>query len=869
MVESLTISRIKSEDPAFNYEKLREKGIATLQNIGSSTWTDHNIHDPGITILEFLCFALTDLSYRASYPIPDLLASHPENGESSPSHFLSAKRIFPNKAVTVSDYRKLLIDIEKIKNAWVVPRNKTAFADLYHKKLSLTPPVSKRWESFEIRGFYDVWLEFDIHITADEKEETKAVAKDLLMNNRNLSEDFLGIDEIGQEQYRLCSEIELEAGADPIEVLSRVFFNIRLYLNPLIRFYLLDELFDKGMSTDSIFEGPLLEHGFIIDEELENADLRTEIYLSDIMQQILSVEGVQNILEIVFNPLAEGKSPVNPWIIPVTASKQPVVNILASQVVVYKGGMPFRPDLMLVKEKSDQLFEDFYNQNESLTTEDIPFDQGTDLSVEQYNSIQQHFPKNYGISHWGLPSDATLKRKMQAKQLQAYVYLFDQLMANYFSQIAHLKNLLSVDVETKTYFTQLVQDFKDAEDLFVSPENLLESIQLASENPDTFDRRRNLFLDHLLSRFSETFSDYLGILKTAFGESDKETERAGILNTKINFLKNYPAHSSERFSGYNYALPEDYWDTDNISGLQKRLQHLLGIQDMKRRSLVNIYVTIEHVTDEEAEGFEFFVRENGTNKVLLKSPVKFDSKVAAEDRLLHVLELMEDFGRYEIVEEEADQFIYLLKAGNGDIMATSDDIYDSRSTAEAGFLQARQSLEGDYCEEGIFLLENLLLFPEDEGNEPPLSPPTSPTDAEDGLLPLELDENGKASENLDPYSFRISIVAPAYATRFMNMDFRRYCERTIRMEMPAHLYPRICWVSNEQLLAFEKAYKSWLAVKAGELEDPDRVILSELIDVLTNLHSVYPKSRLQDCSSLEERQLFLLNKNALGTIKSS
>ena len=27
-------------------------------------WTDHNTHDPGITVLEALCYVLTDLQYR-------------------------------------------------------------------------------------------------------------------------------------------------------------------------------------------------------------------------------------------------------------------------------------------------------------------------------------------------------------------------------------------------------------------------------------------------------------------------------------------------------------------------------------------------------------------------------------------------------------------------------------------------------------------------------------------------------------------------------------------------------------------------------------------------------------------------------------
>jgi len=29
-------------------------------------WTTHNTHDPGITVLELLAYALTDLQYRSS-----------------------------------------------------------------------------------------------------------------------------------------------------------------------------------------------------------------------------------------------------------------------------------------------------------------------------------------------------------------------------------------------------------------------------------------------------------------------------------------------------------------------------------------------------------------------------------------------------------------------------------------------------------------------------------------------------------------------------------------------------------------------------------------------------------------------------------
>ncbi len=64
MSDTLTISTQKPTDIAFDYEELRKTGIRHIENLASQIWTDYNIHDPGITSLEILCYALTDLSYR-------------------------------------------------------------------------------------------------------------------------------------------------------------------------------------------------------------------------------------------------------------------------------------------------------------------------------------------------------------------------------------------------------------------------------------------------------------------------------------------------------------------------------------------------------------------------------------------------------------------------------------------------------------------------------------------------------------------------------------------------------------------------------------------------------------------------------------
>ena len=186
--------------------------------------------------------------------------------------------------------------------------------------------------------------------------------------------------------------------------------------------------------------------------------------------------------------------------------------------------------------------------------------------------------------------------------------------------------------------------------------------------------------------------------------------------------------------------------------------------------------------------------------------------------------------------------------------------------ANTGVMNLIKLFSSVRSEEGMFLVEHLLLLPEKMMKDPE----TGLLMVDDGkdFMSICVDQNCDECEDTDPYSFRLSIVLPAYATRFLNMDFRRYCERIIRMETPSHLFPKICWVNNEQLQEFEKAYQAWLEVKAGVTEDPDRLILIRFVSILTALKTVYPPAMLEDCKNTGERKLFLLNQNALGTLKS-
>ena len=79
---------------------LRAEGLKYVEQLARRIWTDYNVHDPGITILELLCYAITDLGYRTSYPIQDILTEQKDSLQKLHAQFVSAARILPSKPVT-------------------------------------------------------------------------------------------------------------------------------------------------------------------------------------------------------------------------------------------------------------------------------------------------------------------------------------------------------------------------------------------------------------------------------------------------------------------------------------------------------------------------------------------------------------------------------------------------------------------------------------------------------------------------------------------------------------------------------------------------------------------------------------------------
>lgn len=65
----------KPVDPLTDFADLRRAGIDYAQQASGDIWTDYNLHDPGVTLLEQTCFALSQIAYQVGLPTRDLLTN--------------------------------------------------------------------------------------------------------------------------------------------------------------------------------------------------------------------------------------------------------------------------------------------------------------------------------------------------------------------------------------------------------------------------------------------------------------------------------------------------------------------------------------------------------------------------------------------------------------------------------------------------------------------------------------------------------------------------------------------------------------------------------------------------------------------------
>ncbi len=126
--------------PPLTFEALRQAGISHAQEASADLWTDYNLHDPGVTLLEQTCYALTELAYRSDLPLRDLLTGADGVLNFDELGLFSATAVLRSAPVTRSDLETCLGSLPQaarvrlsetgrqgLLNAQVIPQ--TGFSD--------------------------------------------------------------------------------------------------------------------------------------------------------------------------------------------------------------------------------------------------------------------------------------------------------------------------------------------------------------------------------------------------------------------------------------------------------------------------------------------------------------------------------------------------------------------------------------------------------------------------------------------------------------------------------------------------------------------------------------------------------------------
>lgn len=566
------IPKSRPDHISLDFDRLRAEGIQHLEKLATEIWTDFNAHDPGITTMEVLCYAITDLAYRTRMlPIQDLAAG---NGSAKP--WFEAYEILPVRPVTPNDLRRVLIDVEGVKNAWLErtkpsdpvftgrdgkqwflqagsrkykwiedpndsenldkaqllqwakpffedEKSFTGFEAFVnnHSQLATPAKIAVAISLFEenplyshiaekmechlghfpiekftpthddasdealtdgtenepptndpitLNGLYRVRIELDDHLNpANPKHIQRAVRQAFarLSDNRGLCEDFLRPVVVENWDYCLCLDIETDPAANEKDIAAEILYRIQEFLVPTVRFRTFKEMRQLAIPCDQIFNGPLLENGFITDADLDaSVRLPRYIYRSDLLRIASEVPGVLDVRDLRFRgPIHTAHT--DAWQIPVVplgheltnttnyppyptnaddpyyppGDLKPLLDACCSKVTIWRNG--------LRQVFTGELLEERYN---ALRLARLGFGStkpgGPDYptgvprsDLADYQSIQYDFPANYmvGANH---PSP---QRKASTLQLQAYLLFYDQLLAGYLAQLGRVRDLFAVE----------------------------------------------------------------------------------------------------------------------------------------------------------------------------------------------------------------------------------------------------------------------------------------------------------------------------------------------------------------------------------------------------------------------------------------
>lgn len=792
MTEAVSIKRRKASDSELSFDSLRSEAIELIQKISGQVWTDYNLHDPGITILEQLIYALTDLSYRCEFALEDYLADTDGRVNLEAQALHEPADIFTSRPATPDDYRKLLLN---------------ALPEIDYIRLtganSLEGP----------RGIYRLSVKLAHGLEPDRRETIIDDIYRIYRGARNLCEDLGEVEVVENIEYELCANIEVSSARYPADILADIYFACarRIASSAVVTNY--DQIDSETETLDQLFEGPLTDRGFFQDDD--SHEQPSEFPVLALFSIVNEVGGVDQIQQLY---LSRNGKPVYDRI-EVTDTEHAFdlavpVSAAGIKVELTTNGRVLPISIADMRARYDEIRFKYYasrstEQKLSLLYQPI---EGTVRPVNRYFSIQNQFPVNYGINRFGVPASASVEVKARVRQLKAYLVIFEQYLLNFLANLDSVDVLFSPNTEPRISYATQVLDPQQVQDLeAVYPPAAEKVFRRIIAEFDNFHERKGRLLDYLLALYGERFSqNSLRHFNYYYGKDEID---AVIVANKVALLNAIIEFGRDRASAPDYHAESMY----QTCGLARRVAMLLGFEQTLAAALTAMFKqqslelcahpeyqrrnadsdALRIVDTSDIDGGEY------SQPALIPIDADFSLQrirdelvtiVPLENGLLSETLLREgiDISRYRVGRRHnSEDYRLCFKLEDNQYWHLGN--FRSRSVVERAANYLREYLlRLNRHSEGIHIVEHILLRPRQ-------------------AIVGDCDN--------DFFSFRISVLLPAWSKRCSDRDFRNLVRETVRLNAPAHVFAEFYWLEFGQMSTFEQCYESWLKLKRDPAAD--------------------------------------------------
>jgi hypothetical protein len=741
----------------FDLRSLFGEGMERVRELSGKEWTDFAAHDPGVTMLEHLCYALSELAYFTAFELRDHLTSGNGRIDQKILGLYGPEELYPCRPVTPTDLARLLVGkLSGLEDAGVLVSD--AFAGV------LLP-----------------WIRPDL---GRDGEQLRRDALRICHAHRIVGEDFESPAVPTARPCLLEGEIELDGSCPASQVLAEVFALVWDELSAGVCAERNRDALARGVPLEEILSGPFLGAVWIPDEEFRRVRrIPTRSFLAHEIERIPGV--VQ----------AKGIALVDPSGSPVRVEDLALGTAVPHLLLPHEGGsipkvkggaQPQREAVAeAVKRRLQRRsFERAAIMEWASDGPLVPMEPGRFRDLDAYTSIQTELPGCYGVGKEGVPYSEPERREL-ALQLKGYLFPFEQAMADFQAAVGALGRSFSLDEDVQAIQEPRFLDDADVPgigELYRDRDPRAALRALAPEN-EASCRRRLEILDHMLAGFGEMFPAPFASLRDNGRDPAKEA-----VEVRLEYLRELPVLGRDRMGGCDLL-------TEDGAPWERRVGLLLGLRGggdacgaMERLGI--------RVLDEvrwrqrtpsfpgDHSGLEW---PNAVTSEVM--PLRLHDCVLGEP----LLRLGGNLDRYRLLVRGGETLLLFQPISWGEALRVA--AFPDRKQAELGaarFAKALRRLEREA--EAIHLVEHLLLRPR-------------------GRMPSE-------SEKLF-CDRRVTVLLPAWIGRARDRAYRSEARMLIGRNLPAHLLMDVRWIGISMMAEFEKRWRSWRELLRSRLEMED------------------------------------------------